>query len=41
MHFAAIAMRVLEVMFFLGLAGSTVVVLISFFEDAKELFGGD
>jgi hypothetical protein len=34
-------MRVLEVMFFLGLAGSTIVVLISFFEDGKELFGED
>jgi hypothetical protein len=41
MHFFAIAMRVLEVMFFLGLAGSTIVVLISFFEDAKELVGDD
>jgi len=28
-------------MFFLGLAGSTIVVLISFVEDAKELFGKD
>ncbi len=34
-------MRLLEVMFFLGLAGSTVVVVISFFEDGKELFGKD
>ncbi len=34
-------MRVLEVMFFLGLAGSAVVVLISFYEDGKELFGKD
>ena len=34
-------MRVLEVMFLVGLAGSTVVVLISFFEDGKELFGKD
>ena len=33
------AMRVLEVMFFFGLAGSAIVVLISFIEDAKELFG--
>jgi hypothetical protein len=41
MLFAVFAMRVLEVMFFLGLAGSTVVVLISFVEDAKELFGKD
>lgn len=41
MHFAIITMRVLETMFFLGLAGSAVVVLISFIEDAKELFGED
>jgi len=34
-------MRVIEVMFFLGLVGSTVVVLISFIEDGKELFGDD
>ena len=38
---AIIGMRVLEVMFFVGLAGSTIVVLISFVEDAKELFGKD
>jgi hypothetical protein len=31
--------RLLEVMFFVGLVGSAVVVLISFFEDAKELVG--
>ena len=36
-----LAMRVLEFMFFVGLAGSTVVVIISFIEDAKELFGDD
>jgi hypothetical protein len=41
MVLAIFAMRVLEVMFFLGLAGSTVVVLISFVEDAKELIGKD
>jgi hypothetical protein len=34
-------MRVLEVMFFAGLAGSSIVVLISFVEDGKELFGKD
>ncbi len=34
-------MKVLEVMFFVGLAGSTIVVLISFIEDGKELFGED
>ena len=36
-----IFMRVLEVMFFVGLAGSSIVVFISFFEDAKELFAKD
>ncbi len=42
MHQLAIfAMHVLEVMFFVGLAGSTIVVLISFAEDGKELFGKD
>jgi hypothetical protein len=33
--------RLLEVLFFVGLAGSAVVVLISFFEDFTELFGED
>ena len=41
MSLAILAMRVLEVMFFVGLAGSLVVILISFFEDGKELFGKD
>jgi len=41
MPVAVIAMRVLEAMFFLGLIGATIVVLISFVEDAKELFGED
>jgi hypothetical protein len=41
MPVALFFMKVLEVMFFLGLAGSTVVVLISFIEDGKELFGED
>ena len=39
MQIAVIGMRLLEVMFFAGLVGSSVVVLISFFEDGKELFG--
>ena len=34
-------MRVLEASFFIGLVGSSVVVLISFIEDGKELFGKD
>jgi hypothetical protein len=41
MSVALFFMKVLEVMFFVGLAGSTVVVLISFIEDGKELFGSD
>jgi hypothetical protein len=41
MVFAVFAMRLLEVMFFVGLAGSAVVVLISFIEDGKELVGKD
>ena len=39
MVLATFAIRLLEVMFFVGLAGSAVVVLISFVEDFKELFG--
>jgi hypothetical protein len=41
LQFGIFAMRVLEVMFFVGMAGSAIVVLISFVEDAKELFGED
>jgi hypothetical protein len=41
MLLAMFVMRVLEVMFFVGLIGSSVVVLISFIEDGKELFGKD
>ena len=41
MVLAKLGIRVLEVMFFLGLIGSSIVVLISFFEDGKELFGKD
>jgi len=41
MQIALFVMHALEVMFFVGLAGSTIVVLISFVEDAKELFGDD
>jgi hypothetical protein len=35
------AMRVLEVLFFAGLVGSSIVVIISFVEDGKELFSKD
>ena len=38
---AILGMKLLEAMFFAGLVGSTIVVLISFIEDAKELFGED
>ena len=41
MQIALIAMKLLELMFFVGLAGSTIVVIISFIEDGKELFGED
>jgi hypothetical protein len=41
MGLAVFAMRLLEAMFFVGLAGSAIVVLISFVEDGKELFGDD
>lgn len=41
MALAVFFMRLLEVMFFTGLVGSAVVVLISFVEDFKELFGED
>jgi hypothetical protein len=41
MGLAIFAMRLLELMFFVGLVGSAVVVLISFVEDGKELFGKD
>jgi hypothetical protein len=39
MQVAVLTMRVLELMFFVGMAGSAIVILISFVEDAKELFG--
>lgn len=38
---AVFAMKVLELAFFVGLAGSSIVVVISFIEDGKELFGKD
>lgn len=36
---AVFVIRLLELMFFIGLIGSAVVVIISFIEDGKELFG--
>ena len=41
MALAVFAIRLLELMFFVGLVGSAIVVLISFVEDFKELFGED
>ncbi len=41
MTLVVVLMKVLEVLFFVGLAGSSIVVFISFFEDAKELFAKD
>ena len=41
MRIALFVMRALELLFFTGLAGAAVVVLISFFHDAKELLNGD
>lgn len=41
MLIAQLGMWILEGMFFVGLVGSSIVVLISFVEDAKELFGED
>jgi len=39
MILATFGIRLLELMFFVGLVGSAVVVLISFVEDFRELFG--
>lgn len=41
MILAIFGMRLLEAMFIIGLIGSAIVVLISFIEDGKELFGKD
>jgi len=41
MGLALFTMRLLTVLFFVGLVGSAVVVIISFIEDGKELFGKD
>jgi hypothetical protein len=41
MSLIVFVMRIMEAMFFLGLVGSAIVVLISFIEDGKELFGKD
>jgi len=42
MHAVAVfAIHLLEVLFFTGLVGSSVVVIISFVEDARELRGDE
>jgi hypothetical protein len=41
MHIMAFGIHLLEVLFFTGLVGSSIVVIISFVEDAKELHGDD
>lgn len=41
MILATLGMRLLEIMFFTGLVGSAIVVVISFIEDGKELFGDE
>jgi hypothetical protein len=41
MAFGLFAMHALELLFFVGMAGSAVVVVISFVEDIQELFGED
>jgi hypothetical protein len=39
MILAVLIMRLLELVFFIGVAGSAVVVVLSFVEDFQELFG--
>ena len=41
MILATIVIRLLEALFFLGMLGSVVVILISFVEDGKQLVGKD
>ena len=41
MLLATVGMHLLEILFFAGLVGSSIVVLISFIEDGKELFGDE
>ena len=39
--FALLLMHLLEVLFFAGLAGASIVVVLSFVEDLHELLGED
>jgi hypothetical protein len=41
MAIVVLAIHLLELLFFAGLAGSAIVVLISFVEDARELVGDE
>jgi hypothetical protein len=41
MILGVIAIRLMEILFFVGLVGSGIVVLISFVEDGRELIGKD
>ncbi|HVZ84964.1 MAG TPA: hypothetical protein VG893_14915 [Terracidiphilus sp.] len=41
MHLASLGIHILETLFFTGIAGSAVVVVISFIEDAHELRGDE
>ncbi|HZB87068.1 MAG TPA: hypothetical protein VE291_00250 [Terracidiphilus sp.] len=41
MFLAIFGIHLLEVLFFTGLVGSSIVVVISFIEDAKELSGDE
>jgi hypothetical protein len=41
MHFARMLMYALELLFFAGIGGAAIVVLLCFFHDAKELLNGD
>jgi hypothetical protein len=40
-HIAIFFMRTLEVLFFVGMAGSAIVIALSFVEDLEELTGKD
>lgn len=41
MSIALMCIKVLEAMFFIGMSGAAIVVVISFVEDAKELRADD
>ena len=41
MNLIVLAMHILSTVFLVGLAGSSIVIIISFIEDLHELFGED